>query len=119
LRHQFELQDAFYREHYLGAAFFVVEAEAEPIGRLYLHRQAAELRMMDIALLHAWRGAGRGTALILDVVEHADRKGLPLSLHVEAHNPVQSLYARLGFEFREDRGVYQFLVRPVRAGEAA
>ena len=116
LRHQFELQDAYYRQHYFGAAFFVIEAAGMGLGRLYLHRQPAELRLMDIALLHPWRGQGRGTALILDVVEHADRLGLPLSLHVEEHNPVQSLYARLGFQFKEDRGVYQFLMRPVDAG---
>jgi hypothetical protein len=32
-----------------------------------------------------------------------------VTIHVEANNPARSLYARLGFEMIESRGVYDFL----------
>jgi Acetyltransferase (GNAT) family len=80
-----------------------------PIGRLYLHESAAEVRVMDIAVLPEWRGQGLGTTLLHAVLDAGREGNARVSLHVEPGNPAQRLYARLGFRLVEHRGVYDFL----------
>ncbi|MGH8582878.1 MAG: GNAT family N-acetyltransferase [Gammaproteobacteria bacterium] len=109
LRCQCELQRAHYRTHYEGADFWVLEREAGPIGRLYLHVRPAEIRIMDIALLPAECGRGLGTRLLKALLGHAQSQQASVTLHVEPLNPAQRLYRRLGFRLNEDRGVYHFL----------
>jgi ribosomal protein S18 acetylase RimI-like enzyme len=116
LRSQYALQRAHYRTHYTGASFLVVEREDRPIGRVYLWQGSSELRIIDIALLPDERGHGLGTLVMSTLIERARDAELVVSLHVEAHNPAQRLYKRLGFRFVEDRGVYHLLEwRPPQA----
>jgi GNAT superfamily N-acetyltransferase len=119
LRQQFEAQHAWYREQYAGASFDVVEVDGKPAGRLYVARWAREVRIVDISLLPAHRGRGLATALLRQLFAEADAAGKPVSVHVERFNPALRLYARLGFAFREDKGVYLLLERPVGGGAAA
>jgi len=114
LRQQFEAQDRFWREHYDEAGFLVVEVDGAPAGRLYVHRGADEIRVVDIALLPPFRGAGLGTRLLSSLFEEADAKGLPVRIHVEVFNPARHLYERLGFVPAGDRGVYLRMERPPR-----
>ncbi len=109
LQSQFELQRDHYRKHYRHAEFLVIERAGQPIGRLYLHPGAHEIRIMDIALLPAYRGQGIGTRLLDALLAHAQARGAPVTLHVEPLNPAQRPYRRLGFRLLEDRGVYHFL----------
>ncbi|RFF30545.1 GNAT family N-acetyltransferase [Wenzhouxiangella sediminis] len=109
LHEQSRLQRAHYREHYPDAEFLLIAGETEPVGRLYLDERPGELRLMDIAFLPAWRGAGRGTALIEALQRLAGEEGLAVTLHVEPFNPAIRLYRRMGFEALETRGVYQFM----------
>jgi ribosomal protein S18 acetylase RimI-like enzyme len=111
LRQQFDAQDRYYRENYPGAEFWVITWQGEPVGRLYLHRQPGELRIMDIALLPAFRARGLGTSLLGDIIAQGERAGVPVTIHVERFNPALRLYQRLGFVLVEDRGVYWFLER--------
>ena len=111
LRQQFEAQDSHYRQYYAGAEFLVIELEGVPVGRLYRLRMPDEHRLMDIALLPAWRGQGLGSQLLGEVMEAASQEGLPLRIHVEKFNPALRLYERLGFRILEDRGVYWFMER--------
>jgi ribosomal protein S18 acetylase RimI-like enzyme len=109
-----------YRTHYPTAACSVVEVDAEPVGRLWLHRSEGELRVVDIALLPAARGRGIGTALLAGVTAEADRTGAMVSIHVEKHNPALRLYGRLGFTVAGDKGIYWFMTRqPAPAGKGA
>jgi GNAT superfamily N-acetyltransferase len=103
---QFSAQDAHYRRHYPGATFDVVEVAGEPVGRLYLHRGQAEIRVMDIALLPAFRGQGIGTRLLRGVLGEARASGRTVSVHVELANPARALYERLGFEPVEPHGTH-------------
>lgn len=113
LRMQFEAQDTWYRQVYPGAAFLVILRDRTPIGRLYVARSDAEVRVVDIALLPEHRGQGIGSGLIADLLATADRDGLPVTLRVEPWNPAKRLYERLGFEVREQGDVYETLLRPV------
>ena len=111
---QFTAQDTYWREHYLGAEFFVIEQRSEDgstegIGRLYLHRRTQELRLMDIALLPAFRGQGVGSLLLSQLIERAAREGKSLTIHVEQFNPALALYERLGFRRIGEFGAYFLL----------
>ena len=117
LRQQFEAQDLHYRTYYPTSESLVILDRGQPVGRLYVDRTTEEIRVMDIALLPQHRGRGIGRELIGALQAEAEAAGIPVTLHVEAHNPAQRLYARLGFTFVEDRGVYQFLQwRPATTG---
>jgi len=114
LAFQFQCQHQHYQQHYQDARFDIVECGAEPIGRLYLAPLEGELRIMDIALVPGTQRRGIGTRLIQAVLARARAEGRRVSIHVERDNPALALYLRLGFEVREDRGVYLFLVHAAR-----
>jgi ribosomal protein S18 acetylase RimI-like enzyme len=118
LRQQFEAQDAHYRQHYTGVAYLVIEAAGVPAGRLYVARTPREMRIMDIALLPAFRGRGLGTAVVADLMAEAAAAGTVVSIHVERHNPALRLYERLGFHSTAEHGAYLLLERqpPVEKG---
>lgn len=114
LASQFVAQYRYYREHYDAASFYVVLADEEPCGRLFVARWPHEIRIMDIALLTNQQGIGLGSRLLRALCAEADASGTALGIHVEKQNPAYRLYARFGFEQRRDRGVYWYLVRPPR-----
>ena len=70
---------------------------------------------MDIAVLTERRGAGIGTRLMRALCDEADAIGTPVGIHVEKQNRARQLYQRLGFDEREDRGVYLYCVRRPRS----
>lgn len=109
LRQQWNAQTEYYRENYPGAEFLVLEHDGCAVGRLFLHRRADEIRLVDIALLPERRGRGLGRAVVLEVLDEARRAGKAVRIHVERFNPALRLYERLGFRVLEDRGVYLFL----------
>ncbi|MBN3725433.1 GNAT family N-acetyltransferase [Burkholderia sp. Ac-20379] len=115
LHDQSRLQQAYYRQHYPLGRFDVVALDGQPVGRLYHAWRPAQLgdevRVIDIALLPAWRGAGLGTRLMHALLAGAAAEGLPVSLHVEAENPVQRLYARLGFVKIGSSEIYDLMRR--------
>lgn len=109
LRQQFEAQDRYYREHYAGADFLVLEFEGRPVGRLYVVRWPDEIRLIDIALLPAERGRGLGSSVLGELLAEGRAAAKPVRIHVERFNPALRLYERLGFRAVADRGVYLFL----------
>jgi GNAT superfamily N-acetyltransferase len=106
---QFDAQHAYYQEHYSGATFDVVLAGGEPAGRLYVSREADEIRIVDIALLPVHCNRGIGTTLLRGLQSEAAAAAKPLRIHVERFNPALSLYHRLGFRQVADRAVYLFM----------
>jgi len=106
---QFRAQDQYYRANYANATYQVILVDGRPAGRLYVARWPDEIRIMDIALLPAFRSRGVGARLLGDLRAEAAAAGKPLRIHVERFNPALTLYARLGFQLVEDRGVYLFL----------
>jgi GNAT superfamily N-acetyltransferase len=108
---QFAAQDAHYRERYPGATLDVVEVDGEPAGRLYVHRGASDIRIMDIAMAPEFRGLGIGTSLLQALVAEAEASGRKLSIHVEANNPARTLYERIGFRAVGEHGVYVLMER--------
>jgi GNAT superfamily N-acetyltransferase len=112
IEHQFTAQDAAYRGNYPGATLDVIEVDGAPAGRLYVHRGASDIRIMDIVLELGFRGRGIGTSLLSSLMEEADASGRKLSIHVEMNNPARTLYDRLGFEPAGSHGIYVLMERP-------
>jgi ribosomal protein S18 acetylase RimI-like enzyme len=106
LRSQFVAQTQHYTTQYPGAEFLVVIADGQPAGRLYVHRRPAEIRVMDIALLPAFRQRGLGTALLKELLGEGARTHRCVSIHVEIFNPARHWYERLGFHSVAENGVY-------------
>ena len=109
---QFRAQHAHYMKHYPQADWLVVMSGADDIGRLYIERWPNQHRVIDIALLPAYRRKGLGAALLGDIIEEARAVGKAVSVHVEKHNPAMQLYKRLGFVVAEDKGVYDLMECP-------
>lgn len=121
LRQQFALQREHYNKHYAATTeFSVIEVDAERAGRLYVARWPREIRIVDIALLPAYRGRGIGARLLRSLLAEGADSGRSVSIHVERANPALRLYERLGFVFVEERGVYFFMEwRPPDAAAAS
>jgi ribosomal protein S18 acetylase RimI-like enzyme len=107
---QFQAQTQHYSRHYPTGQQFIILSGEMPAGRLYTAHWETEIRIMDIALLPAFRSRGIGTQLLRDLQAEASAAGgKTLSIHVESFNPALRLYQRLGFQIKENKGVYQFM----------
>lgn len=116
---QFDAQDRAWAADRPSTTRSVVLVDGRPGGRLYVDRTADEVRVVDVALLPEHRGRGVGTALLQQVIRDADAAALPVTLHVERHNPAGGLYCALGFQVVEDLGVHLRMERPPAGRRAA
>ena len=117
LAQQHQAQHHHYQTYYPGAEWLIVEKDGAPVGRLYLQQAETDIRLIDIALLPAHRGAGLGGAMIGDLIEWAGALGKSISLHVEPNNPIRPFYLRIGFVPTGEAGAYEAMLwQPVGAG---
>ena len=107
VRMQFDAQDTEYRRINPNGTFDVIELQGRPVGRLYVDRRPAEIRIVDISLLPEFRGAGIGGGLLDDLMREAAASGRRLTIHVEITNRAESLYTRLGFVEAARQGPYR------------
>jgi ribosomal protein S18 acetylase RimI-like enzyme len=111
LAQQFEAQHTHYRRHYPEAEWLVIERQGESAGRLYVEEWPNQIRLIDIALLPAFRGCGIGSAILADLLSDASCRAKPLTIHVEKSNRARGLYDRLGFVPIGEAGAYDLLER--------
>ena len=116
LRAQFQAQDKHYRENYPAAELNVIHVESGRAGRLYVHRRTKEIRIMDLALLPAFRGRGVGTTLLKQVLAEGQRLGTSVTVHVEMFNPALRWYERLGFRKVGVNGPYCLMEQSANSG---
>ena len=110
LKQQFQAQHVFYQEHFRHACFdLILDGSGRPIGRLYLEETGKEFRIIDIALLPDSRRKGIGGDIMKELIARASKVGKSITIHVEQNNPAMSLYLRLGFQKKEERGLYDFM----------
>jgi ribosomal protein S18 acetylase RimI-like enzyme len=103
---QFAAQSSHYAQHYTGMSSDVILVDGEPAGRLLVARWTEEIRIVDIALLPAFRGRGAGGELLAELMDEATEMAKRLSIHVERENRARGLYERLGFRPVGETGVY-------------
>jgi ribosomal protein S18 acetylase RimI-like enzyme len=111
LRSQFALQASQYRLHYPDAAFKVILAGGERIGRLYVHRTPGRIHILDIALIPECRNQGVGSTLLREILDQADHLKSKVILYVENYNPALRLYERLGFRRIAEEAGYEMMER--------
>jgi RimJ/RimL family protein N-acetyltransferase len=117
---QYRAQLQHYQTEYPGAEHQVILAGDQPIGRLYLDRREAEIRILDITLLIPHRGQGIGTPIIRQLMDEAARAGKPLSIHLDSFSQSHSLFERLGFKPAESTGFHTlFIWNPCDASSAS
>jgi len=109
---QFSAQHKYYQMEYPKAAYDIIEHEGCSVGRLYVDRRKDEIRIIDIALLPEYRGRGIGNHLLSQLFAEANKKSLPVRIHVEYNNPAMRLYKRLGFKKTGETGVYYLMEKP-------
>lgn len=100
---QFAAMRQGYRSMFPDGEFSIIELNHQPIGRMVIHRAAAELRVVDLALLPAHRNQGIGTRLMRLICAQADR---PVRLSVLKFNRAFGWYQRLGFSQVGAAGIY-------------
>ena len=110
LKFQFEAQHTHYRTQFPEASYQIIFDDTERVGRLYVLRDPAEMRVLDITIMPQHRNAGIGTLLMRDLLTEAQQAGKPLSIWVEHFNPSQTLFQRLGFSKIEEDG-YNYLMQ--------
>lgn len=88
-----------YGAQYPEAADSILLGEdGTPAGRLLVNRGPDCWRVVDIAVLAAYRGRGVATRALRECQRQAAAEGVGLALHVMPFNPALRLYERLGFE---------------------
>ena len=103
---QFKAMCSGYRTMFPQAQFSIILLDETPVGRMVVDRAAAEIRVVDIALLPAHCGQGVGTKLMRKVMDEAARSAKPVRLCVFQGTRATSFYLQLGFSMVET-GVYQ------------
>src|SRR4051812_13493979 len=72
LQMQFSAQQKHYQSYFPQATHEIIEAEWQPVGRLYVDRRATEIRILDITMLPQVRGRGIGTQILMGLMKEAD-----------------------------------------------
>jgi ribosomal protein S18 acetylase RimI-like enzyme len=110
LRSQFSAQQNHYRAYFPQAAHDILLVEGQPVGRLYVDRRAAEIRILDITLLMEARGRGIGTQVIQDLMKEAEPANKTCSIYVDGFSRSLGLFQRLGFVKTEENGASWLMV---------
>ena len=111
LRRQFDAQ-----AHHLGTFFphathSVVLAGATAVGRLIVDRSAEEIRVVDIALLPAFRHLGIASVLVQRLFEEADATHLPVRCHVLQNDEARGFWEHVGLVAQGLDGVHVAMER--------
>jgi GNAT superfamily N-acetyltransferase len=97
LRWQFDAQVSHVDAFFPHATHSVVLLGAEAIGQLIVDRSTDEIRVVEIALLPAFRHLGIGTVLVRSLFEEADAKHLPVRCHVVQDDDARGFWEHVGF----------------------
>ncbi|HZI18132.1 MAG TPA: GNAT family N-acetyltransferase [Pyrinomonadaceae bacterium] len=102
VRWQAAMQRREYESRYPDGEYSVILLDGRPAGRLWVGRDAEQIRLLDIALLPEFQNRGAGTALLGLLTEEARRTGKALRHMIFVLNEdARRFYERLGFEVTE------------------
>jgi ribosomal protein S18 acetylase RimI-like enzyme len=95
---QHRAQQASYRSRYPQSDQLLISVADEPAGRLWFAETPDEVRILDVALLSAFRSRGIGTAILRDLQKLSQNSQRPLRLAVAQSNKAAlRFYLRSGF----------------------
>ena len=94
---QFAAQSADYRRRYPTGSHDIVLLGEKPIGRLYVGRSDAEIRILDMTILPDHRSAGLGSYLVGQLLDEARESNRRIRIYLDNDSPAVRLFERLGF----------------------
>jgi GNAT superfamily N-acetyltransferase len=97
LDEQFDFQQRHFLERHPEALFLMLVLDGQPIGRLSWHGTAERITLIDLCLAPAWRRRGVGGRVLGWLAETADRRGVPIGLHLARDSAAFRLARRFGF----------------------
>jgi len=107
---QFDLQRREYDTRFPDADYFMILIDDSPAGRIWIGRDAEQIRLLDIALRPEFQNRGAGTLLLRRLIDEARQVGKPLRHMVFVlNNDAHRFYERLGFVVIEDLGAYKHM----------
>ncbi len=110
LRWQFDMQRRQYEARFPDAEYYVILIDDAPAGRIWIGRDAEQIRLLDIALLPKFQNRGAGTQLLGALIDEAKISNKPLRHMVfMLNNDAHRFYERLGFVVIEDLGAYKHM----------
>jgi len=106
LRSQFAARRRHYAQTFPDAGPAIVHCDGKPVGTLAVHRDAEEIRVVDLALQPEHCGRGLGSRLLRTLQEEARTTHRSLRLQALKTDRPARLYARLGFAPTGENGLY-------------
>ena len=97
VRWQSTAQRQHYRAEFPAAEELLILFDGQPAGRLYLHRRAQELRLLDFSLLPEQHTSAAAPRLLRELLDEAAAHGQAVSLHLDPGDPLRGLFEQLGF----------------------
>ena len=110
---QFKAQTGAYETGYPGSRHSIVLSGETPIGHIWVDRDSAGYRLIDIALVPDCRGRGIGSGLLRQLIGDAEAAGVALRCSVAVSNTGSlRFHQRLGFCITSQDPVYYELEYP-------
>lgn len=104
---QYAARKASYEGNYPGAQHDIVVVDGEDAGQIWVYRDAAQHRLIDISIARAFQNQGIGGALLRGLIAEADEARVPLRCSVATNNPGSlRFHQRLGFRISSANEAY-------------
>lgn len=92
-------QQTYFQERFDPAETEILQWQGQDVGTISVREEADELYLALLAILPEFQGRGWGTAVLQNLIHHAQHTGKTVTLHVLKTNPeAQKLYERLGLQ---------------------
>ncbi|WP_284638162.1 GNAT family N-acetyltransferase [Paenibacillus silviterrae] len=101
IRMQWIARERHYSDYYPQAKYYIILIGGDWAGTCLVESSDMHIRIVDIALLAAFRNQGWGTLVLQHWLDKARVLGVPVLLSVNAANRAIRLYQRLGFQITE------------------
>jgi ribosomal protein S18 acetylase RimI-like enzyme len=100
---QYKAQTQSYKAQYPNAEHSIIELSGEKIGRLLVNAKEKTVHLIDIAILHNFRGQGFGSFLLEKL--KSEREIIGLSVYKTNFGAIK-LYEKHGFAVTNDDEMY-------------
>jgi ribosomal protein S18 acetylase RimI-like enzyme len=111
----------YFNTHFDPAKRQIILVDETAAGAVSIEQREDEVYLALIELLPSHQGREIGTAVIQDIINAANAKGMRVSLHVlKANEPARRLYKRLGFTITAEEEVRYLMTHwPLEVQSAA
>lgn len=91
-------QDDYFEKKWSNANLSILVIDGKPCGYTTVEDHSDEVRLVELVVHPEFQGQGIGSAFLHQLIEQADKRGVPIRLQVLLHNRAIDLYRRLGFQ---------------------